>query len=425
MANLFKVKVQELQPKEVILEITSIHPDSGNVPESIGFGLMLLYDASNDENEIRKSVDLELLLDETWMSNYAKGYIKSIQLISQNGLDGVVRVQVTHPSWLRHLVSINEWETTAFSITSDYEECDPIFPDDKTTIDTTPIHTIEKEGFYPTWKYFMSDNLLSSNKVILWTKMYPDSFYKEDETKEPIQVSESNLKLYEGEFVKIGDDMGILYRGNTSWMLGSIDATSAGYRSINGETIIPLVLNKRKKRLPYPLHVSRFLRSFSSCVVLDANILNDTIELRVIQFHPDNEISIPTSAHALQLLLRPFKDEHRNQRFIKGFPLSNFINSKMDENNINRIDYSLYLDRTENGSIPNDLVKSIILDYELFENINNLNFPNLENLTNSELIELYDFNKWPQSIIKIKVSDAMLLTNYSDRLPIPFVFNYL
>ena len=138
-SGLFQIYVRNVKRREVTLLVRSIHPDSGDVPASATFGLMLLSDpithATSAEFTRFKQISKSPLARESkdfgahWVKANARVYIESVVYHRNAWSKGPAKVYkpgsiwarerqvtitVTDPAWLEHVKSPMKWETTAY-----------------------------------------------------------------------------------------------------------------------------------------------------------------------------------------------------------------------------------------------------------------------------------------------------------------------
>ncbi len=111
MSSLYNVRVLQLEESKIKLSVEVIHPDSNYISESPGFALMLLHKNAAYNTLLGGEADLDLLLNESWIQENARGFIRSVGLSpgkpKRNGwLTGTLDIEVTHPAWLSHLQGI-------------------------------------------------------------------------------------------------------------------------------------------------------------------------------------------------------------------------------------------------------------------------------------------------------------------------------
>lgn len=424
MSALYAIQVLNFEPTKIKLAIQVIHPDAGDIYETPGFALMLLFDNAKNNSALGQELDFENLLNEDWMRKYARGFIKSVGVELSNKstaksskksdwLSGTIEIEVVHKKWLEHLKNIQHWESAAFNPALSYHDCIAILPPN-TQKSKKDISANPKEGLIPIWKYMIPAYLLSSNQEVLWVQKHGKSAYKPDKPKTIKPVTEDAQKALEGLLVMAGDEFGVVYKRANDWSLFEVGDGSCGSSYIPKESITPMVFNSNKKRLSSPLSVSRLLQ-WSQPVIFDADINGETIHLKVLVMASDSRILLPSNLHTLELLTKPFIEfSSSDNRFKIGSNLSHFLNQEMDKKQIQPIG-NLYKKDQE------DLANQIIVE-TVIEKSFDIPSPNLDDLTEEALIALYRFDKWPQYRISIRVSDAAFLEGYEAYLPFAFVF---
>lgn len=433
MAPLFNCELLETKSQTVTVKISSIHPDSGPVTETPAFALMVLFDAAKGTRcPLLKTIDLDQLIDADWLSSYAKGIIQSSKIknidIAPNSnntmaLEFTLEIITTHTAWIAHVKGQQSWETTAYTPAIPYKKCDPIFPKGDAPSSNYSTNTSArcdmplvkvKTGVIPVWKYMIS-HLLTSTKDVLWLQEYSRTVYKKVEEQPAIEIVNADLNALEGGLFKVGNDVGVLYKRATDWGLFELGSSSCGSTFLNGDKLVPMVLNEEKTEFRTPFSIESTLK-YGKPVVFDASTENETLTLKVLLTNPENSlVTLDSKADALQLLMKPFGEEN-TKRFEEGHVLTTLLNSEMDKLGLENTD-----DIFKNDL---DIVNTVIQDYRI-EKLGNMVFPKLENLNHNAILDLYQFNKWPQYRIHIKVSQSDFLTHYEEKLPFAHVFGML
>ncbi|MDC7232906.1 MAG: tetratricopeptide repeat protein [Spirochaetales bacterium] len=144
MSTLFSITVlKKPSPSSLILGIESIHPDSGPVPETPGFALMLLMDNMGD-GPLSKEVSHDNVYNQEWVSQNARGFVLRANMLPDNG---GFRIRTTAPEWCAHISDGDCWETAAFNPARSYKRCDPVSP--RKAPVSLEVDFTRSEGFIP------------------------------------------------------------------------------------------------------------------------------------------------------------------------------------------------------------------------------------------------------------------------------------
>jgi len=417
MSSLYNVSVLKYQGTKIKLAIEVIHPDSNYISGSPGFALMLLHHNADFNTPLGREVNLDLLLNVSWMQENARGFIRSV--ISQLGkpkkngyLTGTLDIEVMHPAWISHLEGIGWWDSAAFDPCSTYDACEPKVPEmDDDVSPSTPV--LSREGFIPVWKYIFPSYLLHSHKDILWMPAYSRSCYKPDTANVITDLSDGSLRTHEGTLVMTEKEYGILFRRETDWGMFSSGNGSCGSTYIDGKELTPMVLNTRKK-LSYPITPGNLLK-WSDPVIFEAAISGDTITFKIMVMEKDDQVFLFSKISALQFLMRPF-ETWRSNEFEEGLPLSDLLNAKMKERGVSHT-WDVYMKHK-------DLADMVITNFNVERSLD-IPFPDLGGLSNEEVISHYAFDKWPQYTITMQVTDPALLQGYETKVPFAHIFGQL
>lgn len=413
MSSLYEVGVIQRQESKIQISVQVIHPDSNYINASPGFALMLLYRNVNNDSPIKKEVDFDDTLDESWMRENARAFIQSVDLKmgkpnKRGWKNGVLDITVTHPAWLEHLKDMNYWDSAAFDPTREYDACEPRFPiKDETPV--SPSDLTSKEGFMPIWKYMIPDYLLKTPKDILWFPTLGEKYYKESDTV-ITDLSDENLQKWEGTLVRTTKSFGILHKRETDWGIISCGHGSMGSSYIDGE-MIQMVLNPKKKNA-YASSPESILR-WGSPVVYETAINGDTISFKLMIMSEDNDrIFLETKMSVLKFMLKRLESFSGKEYQIEG-PLFEKLNTIMKEKDI-RDTHTLYLRHRE-------IAEQFIVSSKI-EKIRDVPYPDFYQLSNEEIIDLYSFEKWPAYEITVKVTDAKWLEQYPLE-PFSYIFS--
>ena len=413
MSSLYEVGVIQRQESKIQISVQVIHPDSNYINASPGFALMLLYRNVNNDSPIKKEVDFDDTLDESWMRENARAFIQSVDLKmgkpnKRGWKNGVLDITVTHPAWLEHLKDMNYWDSAAFDPAREYDACEPRFPiKDETPV--APSDLTSKEGFMPIWKYMIPDYLLKTPKDILWFPTLGEKYYKDSNTM-ITDLSDENLQKWEGTLVRTTKSFGILYKRETDWGIISCGQGSMGSSYIDGE-MTQMVLNPKKKNA-YASSPESILR-WGSPVVYETAINGDTISFKLMIMSEDNDrIFLETKMSVLKFMLKRLESFSGKEYQIEG-PLFEKLNAIMKEKDI-RDTHTLYLRHRE-------IAEQFIVSSKI-EKIRDVPYPDFYQLGNEEIIDLYSFEKWPAYEISVKVTDAKWLEQYPLE-PFSYIFS--
>lgn len=413
MSSLYEVGVIQRQESKIQISVQVIHPDSNYINASPGFALMLLYRNVNNDSPIKKEVDFDDTLDESWMRENARAFIQSVDLKmgkpnKRGWKNGVLDITVTHPAWLEHLKDMNHWDSAAFDPAREYDACEPRFPiKDETPV--APSDLTSKEGFMPIWKYMIPDYLLKTPKDILWFPTLGEKYYKDSNTM-ITDLSDENLQKWEGTLVRTTKSFGILYKRETDWGIISCGQGSMGSSYIDGE-MTQMVLNPKKKNA-YASSPESILR-WGSPVVYETAINGDTISFKLMIMSEDNDrIFLETKMSVLKFMLKRLESFSGKEYQIEG-PLFEKLNAIIKEKDI-RDTHTLYLRHRE-------IAEQFIVSSKI-EKIRDVPYPDFYQLSNEEIIDLYSFEKWPAYEISVKVTDAKWLEQYPLE-PFSYIFS--
>ncbi|MCX8524712.1 hypothetical protein OF897_12395 [Chryseobacterium formosus] len=260
----------------------------------------------------------------------------------------------------------------------------------------------------PVWKYIISD-LLRSEKDIIWFPALGEKYYKASDIVIK-DLSDENLKKWEGALVSTAESFGVLLKRYTDWGIISCGNGSMGSSHIDGE-MNQMILNTRKKN-GYPRSPESLLR-WSRPTVYETVINDDTISFKVMTLSEDDDrIALTSKMSALEFLLKPFEyffgDEYKGEG-----PLCEKMNALIKEKNIDRT-ISIYLSHKE-------IAEQFIVSSRI-EKIRDVPYPDLYKLSNEEIMNLYCFEKWPAYEISVTMTDAKWLEQYP-KIPFSHIFN--
>ena len=112
MSALFHVRVRSVNQARVTFDVTSVHPDSGPVPKSATFALMLLSDPlrrASGKAALAQEIDDKSILDARWLDQNARAFISTT---SKKGKAFVVCA--TDAAWVSHIKPGTHWDTAAY-----------------------------------------------------------------------------------------------------------------------------------------------------------------------------------------------------------------------------------------------------------------------------------------------------------------------
>lgn len=139
-SDLYKVKVVAKSDRTVKLRVEVVHPDSNYVSNNESFALMLLHEGARDTTNapLAQEVSFEDTMDKGWLELYTRGFIESSAFQVESGssegqtpadwIKGTLTVTVTDPVWISHLTPGAEFDSRAFDVAYEFNDCAPIHP---------------------------------------------------------------------------------------------------------------------------------------------------------------------------------------------------------------------------------------------------------------------------------------------------------
>jgi hypothetical protein len=145
-SDLYRVTALSKKATSVSLEVEVVHPDAMYLPEDPSFALMLLHEATGVGDPLAGEVSFNDTLDEGWMKQYAKGFIRAVKVSGvknappkaavrdgehaywkkRDWMHGRFDITVSDPQWIAHIEKGKGWDSRAFSLIADYDDCEPI-----------------------------------------------------------------------------------------------------------------------------------------------------------------------------------------------------------------------------------------------------------------------------------------------------------
>jgi hypothetical protein len=138
-SDLYKVKVVEKQDRTARLRVEVVHPDSNYLSDNESFALMILHESTRDTKApLAQEISFDDTMDRGWLGLYTRGFIERVESKVDSGssdgqtpadwIKGTLTITVTDPAWISHLVPGAEFDSRAFDMTSDFDDCAPIRP---------------------------------------------------------------------------------------------------------------------------------------------------------------------------------------------------------------------------------------------------------------------------------------------------------
>lgn len=113
MAELFHVRVRSVKGPTAVLDVTSVHADSGPVTPSATFAMMLLVEgataAGRRTTPLLQVVDRNRVYDPKWVCANARAFIEDVKLAGER-----LTVQATDAAWTAHLKAGLKWSSVAW-----------------------------------------------------------------------------------------------------------------------------------------------------------------------------------------------------------------------------------------------------------------------------------------------------------------------
>lgn len=101
---------------------------------------MLLHEGARDTTNatLAQEISFEDTMDRGWLELYTRGFVERSEFQVESGssegqtpadwLKGTLTVTVTDPAWIAHLTPGAEFDSRAYDVTSDFNDCAPIRP---------------------------------------------------------------------------------------------------------------------------------------------------------------------------------------------------------------------------------------------------------------------------------------------------------
>ena len=123
MSELFAARVTEVTPEYAVMEVRSVHPDSGPPMPTATFALMLMYDPiinsgysafrkyrHLESSALAQAMDRDDYLNASWVPANARAFVARAKVSR-----GTLTIWPTHPGWIEHLRVGMAWDTAAYS----------------------------------------------------------------------------------------------------------------------------------------------------------------------------------------------------------------------------------------------------------------------------------------------------------------------
>ena len=123
MSELFAARVTEVTPEYAVMEVRSVHPDSGPPMPTATFALMLMYDPiinsgysafrkyrHLESSALAQAMDRDDYLNARWVPANARAFVARAKVSR-----GTLTIWPTHPGWIEHLRVGMAWDTAAYS----------------------------------------------------------------------------------------------------------------------------------------------------------------------------------------------------------------------------------------------------------------------------------------------------------------------
>jgi hypothetical protein len=142
MSETYELKVRSKKDDTIELDVTIVHPDIDELPETKNFALQLLVDAGDRKGPLNQEISIDQRLDEQWMKQNGHRFIKAVKILRKknhprgglaeleddDGGDGpapepnptaVYRIKVVNPKHLAKIEPGLEWDTAAYDMGAD------------------------------------------------------------------------------------------------------------------------------------------------------------------------------------------------------------------------------------------------------------------------------------------------------------------
>lgn len=427
MSELYSITVLERpNPMKAVFGVQVVHPDSMVVYNTPGFALMLLQECNSANNKLAEEVDFDTVLDAKWLKQYARGFVKSVKVLSLENkppkaaeldyehaywtdagkwLRGTIEVRVTHPAWISHVKEGMSWGSAAFDPHSSYDYCDAIAPSapaQKTDLDADYKNS---PGFMPITKYFREETYGFPD--VVWVTKYGESAYKPLEKVEKKDITEELLEEWAGRpvFLKGGwtDGIGTLVSKESFLTVSSGSIGTAGISASSLEWIAPAAFDKGKKRLNDPINYA-FLFSMADPVVTEVEVDGRTATLKMYVFDARKRIEHKSATDTLDLIARPFMDSF-GEFGDATCKLGRFLDQQMEAS---EVDFSSQLFQ----QLANGMVKSCKI-----KQLKKATHPDFDTLEQSEVLEWMRKDPWSQWQVEVTVTDAAWLEHLTGSTP--------
>ncbi len=330
MSTLYTVSVRELiDETTAVLDVQVVHPDSMYISATPGFALMLLWEGTDGDSALSTELDLDTVLDESWMRKYARGFVASVEQVALENeppaeaqqdyehdywkephewLRGTLRIQVTDPAWVAHLSEGQGWDSTAFEPNSSFDDCAPIaFGEEGDEAPAAVEDQDPRAGLIPVPRVFFLDYLSEADDEYLWFPKYSEKAYLHGEVFEGDQVTEELLDSLVGEVVwyeNYGENVGVLMPDYTAVYISASGSRGGTGLGPGRGKLARAWFNTNEKRLADPLAIAGLARA-ASPVVVDAAVDGSSVSLTVHCFEAGRPIKLDHAGNALALISAP------------------------------------------------------------------------------------------------------------------------
>lgn len=333
-SDLYRIKVAGKQDRTVTLRIEVVHPDSNYLSDNASFALMLLHEGTRGTQNapLAQEISFEDTLDRGWLERYTRGFVERVEKKVESGspegqssaewLKGTITITATDPAWISHLAVGAEFDSRAFDVASELDDCAPIRPGQVDPNAPVPAAFLAAPGAL--WED-------SGLPAVVRIAAYSASAYRSPKLRKGT-FQAADLKDLDGQVVVYqGPYDESLQVGTLSLQGDSVRLFTAGDGSYGSSSASPfegtvgLAELIPGKRLGSRLKVSSLLRNLKP-ELRSVTVEGDSAAFRIGVPPGCESFASPSEAQLLalgfQLLVKPLGVEQDAQRLLAPSPLS-------------------------------------------------------------------------------------------------------
>lgn len=295
-SDLYRVTVAKKQDRTATLRLEVVHPDSNYFSDNESFALMLLHEGTRDTSNppLASELSFDDLLDRGFMQKYTRGFVERVEKTIESGssegqtkaewLKGTLAITVTDPVWISHLAVGAAFDSRAYEVAFELDDCPAIRPGQVDPNAKPPPAFIAAPGAL--WEG-------SGLPAVVRVAAYSASAYRSPKLRKgtfqaaDLKDLDGQVVVYQGEYDQSLQVGTLTLQDETIRIHYASDGGSGGSSTSSFEGSIGLAELIPGKRLGTRLKASSFLRSLKP-ELRSASIEGDSATFR-IALPPGNE----------------------------------------------------------------------------------------------------------------------------------------